>query len=87
MIVLRTWGIVGREEIQAPDHSNFDRGSIEMWYWLLVYTRKKDFIRQRDKFVNEGKIEVLANCLANCNGMAGTYWILQAREIVSASRA
>jgi hypothetical protein len=66
----------------APGGWVFDKTAVIAWARLLNETRQKDFRRQRDKFMSEAKIEVLANVLANAIGMASTYWILRAREIV-----
>lgn len=54
---------------------------------LVVQTRMKGFKRQRDKFTAEAKIDVLSILLANTMGMAPTYWVLTAREIVSTEKA
>lgn len=80
-IIVRRSGIHRPECIIAPDEWTFDETATEVWYWLLAETRRKEFKRQRDKFTCEAKIEVLANILANVLGMAGAYWVLQAREI------
>ncbi len=74
--------IVGEREIPAPGGWPFDKTAVIVWAAILAETRLKSFKRQRDKFVCEAKIEVLANVLANALGMASTYWVLEARAVV-----
>lgn len=82
-VVTRKVGPMGDEKIVAPlALQGCDKTAVEAWYWLCANTAKTEFKLRRDMFETTAVIEVLAKVLANTHGMAGTYWIIAAREIV-----
>lgn len=75
--------ICGPKPILAPDDWKFDKSATIVWSTLLRYTCEQRHTpkSKRDGFVLAGKIDALANVLANSLGMATYYWITQARAI------
>lgn len=76
----------GPREILAPAGWDFNSTDARVWSKLLDLTRNTQFKTKRDEAVNNAQIEVLANVLANCLGMAAFYWVKVAREFVEKER-
>jgi hypothetical protein len=81
--------IVGPKAVPAPEKWKFDKTTTIVWAKLLELARDYigPFQRQRDKYVAEGQIDVLANVLANSLGMADYYWRRQALDIAEGEKA
>lgn len=82
-VVVRKVGPMGDERLVAPTGcEDFDKASVEAWYWLCACTARTEFKLRREMHETAAQIEILARVLANTHGMAGAYWIVAAREIV-----
>ena len=79
----RECGPFSNDMVIVPKHCDFDPTSLECWVWLLVTSREKKFRLKRDKIINDAKIEILAQVLANTNGMSTFYWTMLARDAVT----
>jgi hypothetical protein len=76
--------IVGPKQLPAPDGWQFGKTDVIVWARLMdcVEIRQQGVLkRRRDEHVFDGKIDELANVLANAHGMASPYWINAAKEL------
>lgn len=78
--------IAGPQSIKAPAGWTFDSTQTSVWLWLCAHTRTRSSgklkTQKEIRFV-EGKIDALAQILANTLGMAAFYWQQAAKVVVS----